>query len=616
MAHTGTFYGLDCSDVSDRIFNLVSNQVFQFAKTLSVVTINVFQVTFSGDILRYFLDSNGGTPSLLDQVIAQTHATIYTTMFAVVVLIAAIVMLWRFLFGRLPASTFWGKFIQMALVAAFATFISVGANFSGALNWLNDQTVTISSTMISAFSSADCVGGPSGRAAAEAQVQAQSGTDSLREKAVVCAGDALYRATVFSPWVIGEVGVYDENLGQRILHQQGYSFKDIANNKNNGNLYTKGGGAGTGLSSFQDKYNDRDAMITDVFGVDQSQRNGTVSYANIKPTKQAGYWLFYSGGSPTGRFLIALFALFASVMVSIIILAISVSYLLLEISSIMFAMLALPAALFGLIPGFGMRVFLRWLELLLGSFAKRIVLGLFAGLVVGLYQALLNVNGVPWSVKIIFITLIAGFGLLYRKRFAEAFTFNFSGSQSFYEHGEASHRIFRGYMSQVEKFAQKGDQVEQMAKTAGTAGMGGVGAAGAAGGAAAGGSGGSSQTGDRIRSLGNFLPGLLRAGEDDTKKPGAHIPLPQSDGLPPQPTATDSGSSGASMDRLAAKAERAASALDGAASSSRGVSAGSHRTSNVVYVPPPHQPANPPASGAAPTPEPAGTRGVPTRDRR
>jgi hypothetical protein len=467
--------------------------------------------------------------------------------------------------------------------------------------------------MISAFSSADCVGGPSGRVAAENQ----TGSDSLREKAVVCASDSLYRATVFSPWVIGEIGVYDESLGQRILHQQAYSFKDIANNKNNGNLYTKGGGSGTALSSFQDKYNDRDAMVTDVFGVDQSQRNGTVSYANIKPTKQAGYWQYYSGGSPGGRFLIALFALFASAMVSIIILAISISYLLLEISSIMFAMLALPAALFGLIPGFGMRVFLRWVELLLGSFAKRIVLGLFAGLVIGLYQALLNVNGVPWSVKIIFITLIAGFGLLYRKRFAEAFTFNFSGSQSFYEHGEAGNRIFRGYISQVEKFAQKGDQAEALAKTVATAGMGGVGAAAGAAGAAGGGTaGGSSQTGDKIRSLGNFLPGLMRAGEDDTKKPGGTVPLPQSEGMRAPSTASDNGNSMASADRLAAKADRAASALDGTASSGRGVSAGSQRTSNVVYVPPPHQPANPPAPASTSTPEPAATRGVPTRERR
>ncbi|WP_163573506.1 hypothetical protein [Fodinicola feengrottensis] len=286
-----------------------------------------------------------------------------------------------------------------------------------------------------------------------------------------------------------------------------------------------------------------------------------------------------------------------------------------EISSIMFAMLALPAALFGLIPGFGMRVFLRWAELLLGSFAKRIVLGLFAGLVIGLYQALLNANGVPWTIKILFITLVAAFGLLYRKRFAEAFTFNFSGSRSFYEHGEGSQRLLSGYLSKVENIAQKGDQVEAIAKTAATAGMGGVGAAAGAAGAGAGGGGGS-QTGDRIRSIGNFLPGgVLRAGADDTKTTHGEIPVP-SQPVPqrPQPAPADSGAA-SSIDRLAAKADRAAGALDSAAASSRGVSAGSQRTSNVVYVPPPHQPATPPPAGA-PAPERVPSQGVPMRDRR
>ncbi|GAA1668851.1 hypothetical protein GCM10009765_17900 [Fodinicola feengrottensis] len=603
-----TTYQLDCTDFVGQIFNNVSNQVFQFAKIISVVTINVFQVTFTGDILRYFLASNGGAPSLLDQVIAQTHATIYSSLFAVAVLIAAIVMLWRFLFGKLPASTFWGKFIQMVLVAGLATFISVGANFSGMLNWVNDQTVTISSTMISAFSSPDCVSDPRNWAGTT------TATDSTRVSAVGCAADALYRATVFSPWVIGELGTYDETVGGRILHQQAYSYPDINNNKKDPTLYTSGGGSGTNLSSFKDKKDDRDSMLTSVFGVNSLERLNVISYSDITANKDAGYWQYYSGGQAGGRFLIALLALFASIMVGIIILAISVSYLLLEISSIMFAMLALPAALFGLIPGFGMRVFLRWAELLLGSFAKRIVLGLFAGLVIGLYQALLNANGVPWTIKILFITLVAAFGLLYRKRFAEAFTFNFSGSRSFYEHGEGSQRLLSGYLSKVENIAQKGDQVEAIAKTAATAGMGGVGAAAGAAGAGAGGGGGS-QTGDRIRSIGNFLPGVLRAGADDTKTTHGEIPVP-SQPVPqrPQPAPADSGAA-SSIDRLAAKADRAAGALDSAAASSRGVSAGSQRTSNVVYVPPPHQPATPPPAGA-PAPERVPSQGVPMRDRR
>ncbi|WP_163508612.1 hypothetical protein [Fodinicola acaciae] len=613
-----TTYGLDCTDLENKILNVVANQVFQLAKTMSVLTIGIFQLTFTGDILSYFLDSNGASPSLVDQVIAQTHATVYSALSAVAILIAAIVMLWRFLFGRLPASTFWGKFIQMALIAGLAAFISAGTNFTGMLNWLNDQTVTISSTMMSAFSSADCISGPpaTGRATEATEKEAEA----LRKKAVICAADSLYRATVYSPWVIGELGSYDDGVGQRILHQQAYSYTDIVNNKGKNNLYARDGGKGTNLSSYDDKHADRKAMVG-TWGVSALEQLNATNYSDITAANQPGYWQYYSGGQSGGRFLLALLALFACLMVGIIILAISVSYLLLEISSIMFAMLALPAALFGLIPGFGMRVFLRWVELLLGSFAKRIVLGLFAGLVIGLYQALLNVNAVPWVIKILFITLVAGFGLLYRKRFAEAFTFNFSGTRSFYEHGEASNRLLGSYLGQVERFAQKGDQAEAAAKAA--AGMGAGGAAGvAAAGAESGGGGdGGSQIGDKIRRAGTFLPGLLGAGDDTTRKGGGEVPVPGTGGVyaPSNTTIQSSsrttveGGGGdadlSSLDRLAAKANQAANAFDSAAGRARTAPNVSGRGLNVVYVPAPHESAGAPARSAAPT------QGVPVRGR-
>lgn len=614
-------FALDCTDLENKILNVVANQVFQLAKTASVVTIGVFEVTFTGDILGYFLASNGGRPSLVDQVIAQTHATVYSVLFALCVLIAAIVMLWRFLFGKLPASTFWGKFIQMVLIAAFATFISAGTNFTGMLNWLNNQTVTLTSTMMSAFSSSDCISGPNVSGRWNAQTKSEE--DQLRDRAVHCAADSLYRATVYSPWVIGELGVYDDAVGQRILHQQAYSYQDIVNNKNKSGLYVKDGGSGVDGSSYQDKRNDRTAMI-ESWGVSSLEQLNAANYSDITASNQAGFWQYYSGGQSGGRFLIALLALFASLMVGIIILAISISYLLLEVSSIMFAMLALPAALFGLIPGFGMRVFLRWLELLLGSFAKRIVLGLFAGLVIGLYQALLSANGVPWVIKILFITLIAGFGLLYRKRFAEAFTFNFSGTRSFYEHGEASNRLLSTYLGGVERFAQKGDQVEAAAKSA--AGMGAGGAAGAvaagAEGAAGAGDGGG-QIGDKIRRIGTQLPGVLGAGADTTKTGGGDVPVPGTSGGVYAPsntsiqsssrTTVEGGGGGdvdlSSLDRLAAKADQAASAFESAAGRSRTTPNVSGRGLNVVYVPGPHESANSSSKAAAPT------QGVPVRGR-
>jgi hypothetical protein len=114
----------------------------------------------------------------------------------------------------------------------------------------------------------------------------------------------------------------------------------------------------------------------------------------------------------------------------------------------MFAMMAPVAFLLGLIPGFGMRILLRWGELILGSFVRRIVLGLFIGLVMALYAAIMKMD-MPWMMQLIMVVVIAFFGFSYRRKFTEAFAFN-SGSNDFFDPDDNSRsRYARGRLGEV-----------------------------------------------------------------------------------------------------------------------------------------------------------------------
>jgi hypothetical protein len=468
-------YWMDCLDYR-RVVNEAANAVFGIARELSAIAIALFMWTFKGELLDVFLakdDRVAGSRATLDNFIQQAHFHVYLQLFAVATLIGATVLAWRWLFSRASASDVLGKFGWMVLVAGLATVYGgvpggPGPQAATILKTVNDWTNDITAVVLAAFATIDC----------ETPGLRTSGQDSAeqslrhRDMALECAAENMYEVMIYTPWAIGMIGKYDraprsadgkrgqptedQLLAVRILKQKAYSFNDITANGNDPNAYTDARGRNgrmkvdicTGIpeaerppNTYTGKSCDRATMRQRVFGVlDDQLTPAEKEWGEVRATGNQNYWEHWSGGKADNRFNVAVLALIGSTSIALIIIFVSFAYLTLQIGTIMFALMAPVAFLLGLIPGFGVRVFLRWLELLLGTFIKRIVLGLFVGLLVALYNVVLTI-AMPWLMKLILVCTIAMFGLIYRKRFTDAFALNLSGSDAFHRDGDLAGRV-------------------------------------------------------------------------------------------------------------------------------------------------------------------------------
>ncbi|GAA0910099.1 hypothetical protein [Virgisporangium aurantiacum] len=478
-----TFW-LDCFDTR-LVVNFAANALFGIARDLSALAIAIFMWTFKGLLLDVFLAPDtrvaGGTATL-DQIIRQAHVNVYLHLAAVATLIGALVIAWRWLIGRAAASEVLGKFAWMVVVAGLALVYGGVPGPQGkpqaatVLKTFNDWTNEITIVVLAAFSGTDCEtnkGVKTGSAAPAGEEESRAS----RDMALECAAENFYNVTIFVPWAIGMIGSYerplpnldgggpgpptqDMALAQRILMHKAYSFDDIEANKDrnrndNPRRYTdartyRGNDFSADIcknipvverppSSFSGKACDRATMRQEVFGADDDQFPKWGEWKDVDAKKNKKYWEHWSGGRADERFQIAILALIGSSSIAIVLILVSLAYLTLQVGTIMLALMAPVAFLIGLIPGFGVQVFLRWLELLLGTFIKRIVLGLFVGLLVSIYGVVLTIP-MPYLMKLLLICTIALFGLIYRRRFADAFTLNFSGSTAFHQDGDLARR--------------------------------------------------------------------------------------------------------------------------------------------------------------------------------
>lgn len=130
------------------------------------------------------------------------------------------------------------------------------------------------------------------------------------------------------------------------------------------------------------------------------------------------YFDSFSGYNGMQRFQTAVMALIAGLAMASIVGLVAVAYLILQIATVLFAMIAPLAALIGLIPVFGTRVFLKWAELFVGTFLKRIGLAVFVGFLMTLYTAVLLMP-FQWYMQMVSLVGVALVGLVYRKKLFE-----------------------------------------------------------------------------------------------------------------------------------------------------------------------------------------------------
>lgn len=460
-------YWLDCFD-RRHVTNMAANQVFDLSKSLSVLTITIFESSFNGDLIGIFVnDEQGvaGSGATLNQLIDQLQVAFFLQLFSLAVLIGALVIAFRFLVKRDGGSALLGRFAAMVLVAGLGFFYGGtpggnGPNAAAVVKTVSGWANQIAAVTLLAFSSEDC----ENPALLNAGVPAAERDDMPTQ----CVAQYFYDTLIFEPWAIGELGEYEvpprkedgsagdrtpsQLLAERIHIQQAYSFYEIEQNKNDDGTpnqqhyrlerdeyYTDEMCTKTdeyedvdNLATYTGKLCDRETMRRKVVGIaDDEFDNYGDPWSAITASNQT-LWEVWSGGTPGVRWNMAMMAMLASIFSAFLLGSASVAYLFLQFAVVLFAIVAPVFFLFGLIR---LQILLRYLELFANVFVKQIMLGVAVGLCVGLWLVTLSTS-IHWMLRLIILFVFTLFGLIYRKPFTQAVSFNFGGGDIIHKDGE------------------------------------------------------------------------------------------------------------------------------------------------------------------------------------
>ncbi|KNX36074.1 type IV secretion system protein [Luteipulveratus halotolerans] len=449
-----------CASTNRIFLTPIGNMVFDISKSVSRTSISTVQWVFDDKLINAFItgadttrchrepNENGrqvvvcdtSDRSPLTEIVNRLHLRLFLEFITAAVMIGGLVLGWRVVTKR-SSSELMQKAVWMVVVAGLAYVFA--SNAGSYVAKMNSGANEVTQTVISSLTGTDCknVGEP---------------TD--------CIANSLYNVLVFDPWATGLTGstpqehpvaangpatgdtTYD--FSRRVLTQQAFSATDQVTISKQGKPesfyscavkdddehFAPAVRDKEATWSACGKWQDRNEMVNEMVedsadGQNKAGWNGNTAAADGKYAcvKDCTTWDNYRGAQSGNRILIAMIALIAALGVGVVLLFICMSYLMLEIGTIMFAILAPIFFLLGLIPDWGQRIFLRWLDLFIGTFVKRIALGAFLGVMLALYSTLFTITEIPWFMRLIFAILIALFGVVYRKKFLELFEFNVSG---------------------------------------------------------------------------------------------------------------------------------------------------------------------------------------------
>lgn len=148
-----------------------------------------------------------------------------------------------------------------------------------------------------------------------------------------------------------------------------------------------------------------------------------------------GDFMMWSGERETERVTIAMASVVASLCLGFLVVVISFSTVMLSIAMILLIMMAPLFLLVGVHPGFGRGIALKWLELLVGTILKRIVLATMLAIVVGMYQIIME-SPIPWLSQVSLILAVGIGAIVFRKPMLETLNVvKFGGSSTGMESG-------------------------------------------------------------------------------------------------------------------------------------------------------------------------------------
>lgn len=117
-----------------------------------------------------------------------------------------------------------------------------------------------------------------------------------------------------------------------------------------------------------------------------------------------------------------------------VVVMLSISFMILAYQVTMLVLIAFSPIFFlvGVAPGWGRRIAMRWLEIVVGILAKRIILTFFLMLYIKMYMVIVSLSGIEWFFQMVLIGVLSYVASTQRGTLMNAFTnaINFGGDKS------------------------------------------------------------------------------------------------------------------------------------------------------------------------------------------
>lgn len=360
---------------TDRALNAIANGVFAIASWMALAVVAVIQWAFTVELFSFVGDAVGG-------VVGALRGTVYTPFVATAVVLAGGWAAWHGLVrGRGTLAVEGIVWTVVALATAALFFAAPGALLDGA----NTVSTEISRASLAAMSTVDI-----GTGSADELTDAPTFEGPAADQQLRRAGDRFWRVFVHQPWLVLHFGdpQVGARYGERLLDAKTVTPTELDD---------AGGDVEAHAALTADK-----------------QQAYLALQEEVVAQPRAAEW--FRGERTVERVGLASLTLVGVALGGVLMAVVAVALLLTQMALLLLALLAPLALLVGIHPGAGRLLAIRWAELALGLFLKRIALGVLLAVVLVVNGVLLDAaRDLGWLVGMGLQTLVVAAAVLYRR---------------------------------------------------------------------------------------------------------------------------------------------------------------------------------------------------------
>lgn len=411
-----------CVPFSKLLGNTAANSIFSLTETISAFAGWVYSFAVGTDAFSGMIDS-------LDKILGGENSGIigklYINYMAPMIMLGALYALWFGIVKR--AFSVAGSSIVWMLLSIVCG-LAIMYNSSGFVNFTNGlvQGMVSQTTGV--------IGGISANSGEKIEGQnnlpdlcSLPGDDKIDSAKVQRIVDCrIWQAFVYYPWATGQFGI-PPNQG----------------NIKAGNVTTdiKFGPGNTKKLDFRAAQLDAQSLDysnpmvgpqTSTALKNKVKQYTAIANAMAKEESLRPYANSWAGNDIQNRLNIAVFSVIAALGGTLIIISISLSMIIYQVGTIFLILVSPLFLLIGIHPGFGKGIALKWLELLVETVLKRIVLGIFISVIVSVFMFLtVSSASVGYMETLLLLIVLSIAGLMYKNKFLDLVSaLNFGGTQT------------------------------------------------------------------------------------------------------------------------------------------------------------------------------------------